>query len=65
MARKTENKQVRKCSECIHEYACSMWNVGSLHNTDATSCANYEPLRESNAYYIGYQEGKNEREYKG
>lgn len=58
---KEKPKAVRRCSECIHEYACQMWNIGSLHNTDASSCINYEPLRESTAYFIGYREGKNEK----
>ena len=35
-------KPVRKCGECIHYYACSSWNVGTLLQTDASHCVNYE-----------------------
>ncbi len=49
--------QKRICGECIHEYACSAWNRGNMHNTDARNCANYETVKTSNAYYIGVQDG--------
>ena len=38
-------KPVRKCGECIHYYACSSWNVGTLLQTDASHCVNYEKSR--------------------
>ncbi len=56
---KKRKTAARKCSECIHEYACGAWNVGSLHDADATGCANYETLRDSTAYFIGFMEGQN------
>ena len=30
------------CSDCLHYYACAAWNIGSLANTEAGSCANYK-----------------------
>lgn len=63
MAKRKEVKPVRKCGDCIHEAACQSWNIGTLSNADATSCINYETLRESNAYFIGYREGQNEKQY--
>lgn len=36
------NKPRRVCGDCIHYNACSMWNVGSLLNTNAENCVNYE-----------------------
>jgi len=42
--REKKTKPSRTCGECIHEFACAMWNVGTLRNTDATHCTNYERL---------------------
>ena len=53
MAKKRPTQPKRICGDCIHEYACSMWNRGNLHNTDATNCTNYETARMSAAYLIG------------
>lgn len=30
------------CSDCIHYHACSMWNVGTLYHTDASTCYNFD-----------------------
>ena len=46
-------KSDKKCELCIHENACQTWNVGVIHNMDATNCVNYETLKESNAYFLG------------
>lgn len=46
-----ETKAVRKCEQCIHEYACQAWNVGSIHDMNATNCTNYETVEGSNAYF--------------
>ena len=35
-----------------------MWNIGNLHNTDATNCTNYESVRMSAAYLIGKLDGE-------
>lgn len=59
MAKKKAQKG-RTCADCIHEYACQTWNIGTLHNADASSCVNYETVKDSTAYYIGYQDGRKE-----
>lgn len=38
----------RICGDCVHYYACSAWNVGSLLHTDAATCANYERVMADN-----------------
>lgn len=54
MAKK--NEKIKTCEHCIHEYACQAWNVGSIHNMNATNCVNYETAKESNAYFLGKRE---------
>lgn len=56
--RKKKTAPDKTCGECIHEYACAMWNVGNLHNTDATHCTNYETVKMSAAYLIGKLDGQ-------
>ena len=55
-----ENKNIigKTCSDCIHEYACQAWNTGAIHNMKA--CINHETVRESAAYFIGFDDGKKE-----
>lgn len=53
MAKKKKPKANITCADCIHEWACSRWNVGNIHNMDATNCNARETVRESNAYYNG------------
>lgn len=48
------------CADCIHEYACAMWNNGNIHNMDATHCPTYENLRESPVYLMGLLDRKEE-----
>lgn len=43
MAKKTK-KPLKTCADCIHEFACGMWNIGYIHNMDATNCTNYETI---------------------
>lgn len=57
MAKKQE-RQYRKCSDCIHEWACQTWTHGTIHNADATSCAMYETVKDSTAYWLGYRAGQ-------
>ena len=57
MAKKQE-RQYRKCSECIHEWACQTWAHGTIHNADATNCAMYETVKDSTAYWLGYRAGQ-------
>lgn len=52
----------KTCADCIHEYACAMWNVGNIHNMDATHCINHETAKESTAYFIGKMDGLKEAE---
>jgi len=51
---------LKTCSECIHINACSAWNCGNLESTDASSCANYETVKDSTAYFLGFREAKKE-----
>ena len=51
MSKKKE--AIRTCEQCIHEYACQAWNIGSIHNMNATNCINYETVKDSNAYFLG------------
>lgn len=37
-----KNKSFKLCGDCIHLLACTSWNSGTLKNTDATNCANYQ-----------------------
>ena len=50
---KNKDMKSKKCESCIHENACQAWNIGTIHNMDATNCTNYESLKESNAYFLG------------
>lgn len=52
----------KKCADCIHEYACQAWNVGHIHDMDATHCVNYETVKDSNAYFIGFRDGQEAKE---
>ena len=54
MAKKKE--VARTCEQCIHEWACQSWNVGSIHTMNATNCTNYETVKDSNAYFLGKRE---------
>lgn len=57
---KAKSVKGRTCGECIHESACQTWSANAyIHNTK-TNCANYETVRNSNAYLIGFMEGKKE-----
>lgn len=47
-----------KCAECIHEYACQMWNIGSINQMNATNCINYETVKDSAAYLCGLLDGE-------
>ena len=46
-------KPKRTCADCIHEFACAIWNVGGIHNMDATHCTGFESVRDSAAYLCG------------
>ena len=57
MGNKSKCKK-RTCADCIHEWACQAWNVGHIHEMDATNCAVYETVKDSTAYFIGFLDGK-------
>lgn len=59
---KKNTTPTRTCGECIHEFACGMWTLGTLRNTDATNCTNYETVRDSAAYLIGKMEAQKQLE---
>ena len=56
--KKKKPAAAKSCADCIHEYACQAWNVGTIHNMDATNCVNHETVKESTAYFIGFLDGK-------
>lgn len=60
MAKKKSKKLTKSCADCIHEFACQAWNIGNIHNMDATHCVNHETVKDSNAYFIGFLVGKKE-----
>ena len=60
MRKKKPDKTENTCADCIHEYACQMWNIGSIHNMNATNCTNHTTVRESTAYFIGKLDGRKE-----
>lgn len=53
-----KKKAKKTCADCIHEWACQAWMLGTNRNTDAQGCAMHETVRESAAYFIGFEEGK-------
>ena len=53
-------KPVKTCADCIHEFACGMWNIGNIHGMDATNCTNYETVKDSAAYFIGRMDERKE-----
>ena len=57
---KRKSKPLKTCADCIHEFACAMWNIGNIHNMDATNCTNYETVKDSAAYLIGLLDGRKE-----
>lgn len=50
---KKKQETVRTCADCIHEFQCQMWNMGNIHNMDATRCNGYETVKDSAAYLCG------------
>ena len=58
MKSKKKNKKCRKCADCIHEWACQAWNVGTIHEMDAGICTNYETVKDSTVYWLGYRTGQ-------
>ena len=66
MAKKTKTKApALTCGECIHEYACAMWNTGTITRASAEHCTEYTTCRESAAYLVGRLEERKEQMLKG
>nr|DAO92225.1 MAG TPA: hypothetical protein [Bacteriophage sp.] len=66
MAKKTKTKaSALTCGECIHEYACAMWNTGTITRASAEHCTEYTTCRESAAYLVGRLEERKEQMLKG
>ena len=63
MTKKT--KVVRRCEQCIHEYACQQWNIGSIHTMNATNCTHYETVEGSNAYFLGVRSAEDDAYSRG
>lgn len=62
MPKSIKRKVIKQCADCIHEWACQAWNVGNIHNMDATNCAVYETVKQSTAYFIGFMDGQKAKE---
>ena len=66
MAKKAKTKaSALTCGECIHEYACAMWNTGTITRASAEHCTEYTTCRESAAYLVGRLEERKEQMLKG
>ena len=63
MAKKKE--VTNTCEQCIHEYACQSWNVGSIQNMNAKNCVNYETVKDSNAYFLGVRSAEDDAYSRG
>ena len=51
---KKQNKPIKTCSDCIHEFACRGWTDGRrISDTSASQCPNHETVKESGAYLCG------------
>ena len=60
-----KKKIERTCEQCIHEYACQEWNIGSIQNMNATNCSNYETVKNSNAYFLGVRSAEDDAYSRG
>ena len=60
-----KKKEIRTCEQCIHEYACQSWNIGSIHNMNATNCTNYETIKDSNTYFLGVRSAEDDAYSRG
>ena len=51
---KKQNKPIKACADCIHEFACRGWTGGRYISDDtASQCPNHETVKESGAYLCG------------
>ena len=51
---KKQNKPIKACADCIHEFACRGWTGGRYISDDSASrCPNHQTVKESGAYLCG------------
>ena len=51
---KKQNKPIKTCADCIHEFACRGWTNGRvISDISASQCPNHETVQESGAYLCG------------
>ena len=51
---KKQNKPIKTCADCIHEFACRGWTDGRYISDDtASQCPNHQTVKESGAYLCG------------
>ena len=51
---KKQNKPIKTCADCIHEFACRGWTNGRvISDISASQCPNHETVKESGAYLCG------------
>ena len=51
---KKQNKPIKTCADCIHEFACRGWTGGRYISDDSASlCPNHQTVKESGAYLCG------------
>ena len=51
---KKQNKPIKTCADCIHEFACRGWTDGRrISDASASQCPNHQTVKESGAYLCG------------
>ena len=51
---KKQNKPIKTCADCIHEFACRGWTNGKvISDISASQCPNHQTVKESGAYLCG------------
>ena len=59
---KKQNKPIKTCADCIHEFACRIWTNGRYISDDSASkCPNHETVKESGAYLCGVLDERNRK----
>ena len=59
---KKQNKPIKTCADCIHEFACRGWTGGRYISDDSASqCPNHETVNESGAYLCGVLDERNRK----
>ena len=56
--KRKESLPVKRCADCVHEYACKIWTNGrELSPENAEKCPMFETAKDSAAYLIGKLDG--------